>query len=135
MRGESCLVMDPLSEDICNCLQSGLVGNLFFLKQKAAYEMRTWLEFRRVLFRSEAGAWSSQALRCFSGGGGRVHRRSAGEAPQGLGGPGPGLDAHARDHRGRARGGAAADAVPRSEERRGGKGSSGAVATECGGDH
>src|SRR5436305_6426103 len=26
----------------------------FFFKQKTAYEMRTWLEFRRVLFRSQA---------------------------------------------------------------------------------
>src|SRR5436305_10092785 len=33
-------------------LLDGLPIQVFFVKQKTAYEMRTWLEFRRVLFRS-----------------------------------------------------------------------------------
>src|SRR6266702_4168913 len=39
----------------------------FFFKQKSAYEMATWLEFRRVLFRSAAAGlgarWVPKELR------------------------------------------------------------------------
>ena len=38
------------------------VQTFFFFKQEPAYEIWLWLDFRRVLFRSDTG--SSEAARC-----------------------------------------------------------------------
>ena len=42
-------------EDFCIYIHQGywLVISFFFFKQKTAYEITVWLEFRRVLFRSD----------------------------------------------------------------------------------